>query len=184
MRNLAIVMILALMMVVPVADAAPDAGKTAAAASQPSATASQPAAAPKAAEPKKVADTAAGEPTMPDSVPTDASGAIDAGKKVIEDAKAKKWFAMAAGIIGLLMFGFKTARKKIDAMARIPKRVLWIVVPVLSVAMMLLAKFQDDLSWAAASQVLFSGPSVAFLNDLIKRGVMGKEPSPMKPNVS
>jgi len=29
--------------------------------------------------------------------------------------------------------------------------------------------------------VLFSGPSVAFIHDLLKRGILGKEPSPMKP---
>lgn len=114
------------------------------------------------------------------SVPVNTSEALDAGKEVVAMAKTKQWFAMSAGIIWLLMFLFKTGRKKLDFMAGIPKRVLWIVLPLLSVAAMLLAKFQGDLSWAGAVGVLTSGPSVAFLNDFVKRGVLNKEPTPMK----
>jgi hypothetical protein len=119
------------------------------------------------------------EPTEPKEVPDDASAAIDAGKQMVEDAKAKKWFAFSAGGIWILMFLFKAGRKNINAMKKIPKRALWIAVPLLSVAAMVLAKLQSDLSWGAAVQVLFSGPSVAFLNDLLKRGIAGKTPSPM-----
>lgn len=134
--------------------------------------------------PSPASQPAAGtdEPKDPKEVPTDASGAIDLGKQVIEHGKAKQWFAMSAGIIWLVMFLFKTLRKKIDAMKKIPKRVLWIIVPLLSVAAMILAKLQADLSWGAAVAVLFSGPSVAFLNDFLKRGILNKEPSPMKPS--
>jgi hypothetical protein len=114
------------------------------------------------------------------SVATDTGGAMDQGKQILADAKAKQWFAMSAGIIWLLMFLFKTARKKLTFMQGIPKRVLWIILPLLSVAAMLLAKFQGDLSWAAALSVLTSGPAVAFLNDFVKRGVLNKEPTPMK----
>lgn len=121
--------------------------------------------------------SAAGEPALPPGAPKDGTEAVDAAKKVIEMGKAKQWFGMSAGIIGLLMFLFKRARKSIGFMQRVPKRVLWILVPVLSVAAMVLAKLQADLSWGAALTVLFSGPSVAFLNDLIKRGIAGKEPS-------
>jgi hypothetical protein len=118
-------------------------------------------------------------PTDP-KVPKDAGEALDTGKGVVADAKAKQWFAMSAGIIWLLMFLFKTGRKKLDFMKGIPKRVLWIVLPLLSVAAMLLAKFQGDLSWSAAVGVLTSGPAVAFLNDFVKRGLLNKEPTPMK----
>lgn len=148
---------------------------------QPAAKPSQPTIAAKTATPAKDAKAAADEPIEPEEVPKDAVSAIDAGKKVIEDGKAKRWFAMSAGIIWLLMFLFKTARKRIDVMKKIPKRVLWIIVPLLSVAAMLAAKFQDDLAWGAAMQVLLSGPSVAFLNDFVKRGIVGKELSPMHP---
>jgi hypothetical protein len=115
------------------------------------------------------------EPTEPKEVPKDVSEAIDAGKQLVEQAKAKQWFAFSAGAIWLLMFGFKVVRKK--WFTGMPKRVLWIVVPVLSVAATVLAKLQADLSWGAALTVLASGPSVAFLNDMVKRGIMGKEPT-------
>lgn len=166
---LTIAAVLGLLMAAP-ALAAPDAsGKTDAAVVKvdAKAPASQPA--------------TADEPTDP-NVPKDAGEALDKGKQVVADAKAKQWFAMSAGIIWLLMFLFKTMRKKIDAMKNIPKRVLWIVLPLLSVAAMLLAKFQGDLSWGAAVGVLTSGPAVAFLNDFVKRGLLNKEPSPMKPS--
>lgn len=128
----------------------------------------------------KVVAAPATQPTDP-NVAKDAGEALDQGKQVVADAKAKQWFAMSAGIIWLLMFLFKTARKKLEFMQGIPKRVLWIVLPLLSVAAMLLAKFQGDLSWTAAVGVLTSGPAVAFLNDFVKRGLLNKEPSPMKP---
>jgi hypothetical protein len=112
-------------------------------------------------------------------VPSTTTEAIDSGKEMIGFAKEKKWFAFSAGAIWLLMFLFKLGRKKLDFMKGIPKRALWIAVPILSVAAMLLSKFQADLSWGAAFTVLSSGPSVAFLNDLLKRGLLGKEPSPM-----
>jgi hypothetical protein len=120
-------------------------------------------------------EAAVSQPTEPKEVPKDASGAIDAAKQLVEQGKAKQWFAMSAGTIWLLMFGFKIVRKKF--FPKMAKRVLWFVVPILSVAAMLLSKFQADLSWGAALTVLASGPSVAFLNDLLKRGIMGKEPT-------
>lgn len=142
------------------------------------------------AEPTKKADTkiepattkaAASQPTdepvMPPEVPKDGSAAIDAAKSLIDQAKAKQWFAFSAGGIWLLMFLFKLGRKNLEFMKKIPKRALWIIVPLLSVAAMVLSKFQADLSWSAAVAVLASGPSVAFLNDLVKRGLLGKEPS-------
>lgn len=122
------------------------------------------------------------EPAMPKEVAKDAGQAIDQGKGLIEFAKAKQWFAFSAGAIWLLMFLFKLGRTYVGFMQKIPKRVLWIVVPVLSVVAMLLAKFQGDLSWGAAIAVLTSGPSAAFLNDFVKRGLLNQEPSPMKPS--
>jgi hypothetical protein len=105
--------------------------------------------------------------------------AISTGKQIAELAKTKQWFAMSAGVIWLFMFLFKLGRKKVSFMKKIPKRALWVMVPVLSVAAMVLTKLQTDLSWSAAVTVLSSGPSVAFLNDLLKRGILGKEPSPV-----
>jgi len=119
------------------------------------------------------------EVPVPPEVPTDAASAMSMAKKLIEQAKAKRWLGFSAGAIWLFMFLFKLGRKNWSLMQKIPKRVLWIVVPLLSVGAMVLAKLQADLSWGAAWVVITSGPSVAFLNDLIKRGVMGKEPSPV-----
>ena len=119
---------------------------------------------------------AADEPAYPPEVPATASGAIDTGQKVVQDAGAKKWFGFSAGVIWLLMFVFKWARKSLDFMQAIPKRILYIAVPLLSVIAMLLARFQGELSWAAALGVLSSGPVVAFANDFFKRGILGKEP--------
>jgi hypothetical protein len=125
-----------------------------------------------------VAEPATDVPTDP-KVPADPGAALDMGKGVIADAKAKQYFTMSAGIIWLIMFLFKTGRKTIGFMKKIPKRVLWVVLPILSVGAMLLSKFQGDLSWAAAVGVLTSGPCVAFLNDFVKRGLLNKEPTPM-----
>lgn len=114
---------------------------------------------------------------MPSDVPADTKAAVNLGKQAIEHAKAKQWFAFSAGMIWILMFIFKFFRKRIPMMQRINKRWLYIIVCLLSVIAMLLTKFQTDLSWGAAITVLFSGPSVAYANDLLKRGILGKEPS-------
>jgi len=121
------------------------------------------------------ATAATDEPVVPDQVPKDVGEAIDSGKKLVEQAKAKQWFAFSAGVIWFVMFLIKFGRKRLDFMKKIPKRALWIIVPVLSVAAMVLSKLQADLSWNAAVAVLFSGPAAAFVNDFIKRGLLGKE---------
>lgn len=117
------------------------------------------------------------DPTFPEEVPESGGAAFDKGKQLVELAKAKEWFALSAGIIWLIMFLLKQGRKHIGFMKKMPKRALWIVVPVLSIVAMILTKLQAGLSWGAAVAVLFSGPSVAFMNDFVKRGVMGKEPT-------
>jgi hypothetical protein len=127
----------------------------------------------------KAAATQPAEPTEPAEVPKTGKEALEKGKELIELVKAKKWFAFSAGAIWIFMFLLKVGRKTLGFMKKIPKRALWIIVCLLSVAAMVLAKLQADLSWGAAVGVLFSGPSVAFLNDLVKRGLLGKEPSPM-----
>lgn len=110
---------------------------------------------------------------MPDQVPKDAGEAIDKGKEIIEFAKAKNWWGMSAAIIWLLMFVLKL----VGLFKKIGKRWAYIIVPVLSVAAMLLSKFAGDLSWGAAVAVLTSGPTAALLNDFVKRGILNKEPS-------
>lgn len=117
------------------------------------------------------------DPAMPPDVPKTPGEAMTAAKDLLDMAKAKQWFGFSAGAIWLFMFLFKFGRKNLDFMKKIPKRALWIMVPILSIAAMVLSKLQADLSWGAAFAVLFSGPSVAFLNDMVKRGVMGKEPA-------
>lgn len=109
-----------------------------------------------------------------DDTPPDIKGAIDMTKKVIDQIKAKQWFAFSAGMIWIIMFVLKFFRKRIPMMQKINKRWLYITVCLLSVVAMLLTRFQAELSWEAAITVLFSGPSVAYLNDLLKRGILGK----------
>jgi len=130
-----------------------------------------------------VPDGAAGaqDPQYPDEVADDFAGALDSAKGAVEQLRAKQWFAFSVTVIWLLMFLFKTARKSFDFMKGIPKRVLWILVPLLSIAAMILAKLQADLSWGAAVEVLLSGPVAAFANDLVKRGILDRDPSPMGP---
>lgn len=121
------------------------------------------------------------DPYYPDEVAKDFGEALASAKDAVEQASAKKWLGFSAVVIWLLMFVFKTARKSFDFMKGIPKRVLWILVPLLSIAAMLLAKLQADLSWGAAVEVLLSGPVAAFANDLVKRGILDRDPSPMGP---
>ena len=117
------------------------------------------------------------EPTYPKEVPDTLGGAVTQGSDLVEKAKTKQWFAFSAGIIWLIMFLVKWGRKNLAFMQAIPKRALWVILPVLSIAALVLAKFQGDLSWASAIDVGTSGPLMAYLNDFFKRGVMGKEPS-------
>jgi hypothetical protein len=110
---------------------------------------------------------------MPTKVPTDVSGAIDLAKDTFKAGKAKNWWLMSAGIIWLLMFGLKVAK----LFKKMGKRWAYITVGALSLASMLLAKFGGGVSWEAAIAVLTSGPFMAFANDFVKRGILGKEPS-------
>lgn len=111
--------------------------------------------------------------SMPDEVPDNPSEALAAVKKGVEFAKTKNWWGMSAVIIFVLMFILKAA----GVFKKIGKRWAYIVVPVLSLAAMVLAKFAGDLSWGSAIAVLTSGPAMAALNDVVKRGVLGKEHS-------
>ena len=110
---------------------------------------------------------------MPTEVPKDASGAIDLAKDTFNAGKAKNWWLMSAGIIWLLMFVMKIA----GLFKKIGKRWAYISVGVLSMAAMLLAKFGGGASWEAAVALMTSGPFMAFANDFIKRGILGKEPT-------
>jgi hypothetical protein len=115
----------------------------------------------------------------PTSQPT-TSEIVKGAKDLVQFGNAEQWFSFSAGAIWLFMSLFKLGRKRLKFMQRIPKRVLWILVPLLSVVAMVLGKLQADLSWNAAIATLLSGPAAAFLNDLVKRGLLGKSPSPMK----
>jgi hypothetical protein len=65
--------------------------------------------------------------------------------------------------------------KSFGLFKKIGKRWSYLLVPLLSVAAMLLSKFAGGLSWETAFLTLTSGPVAALLNDFIKRGVLGKE---------
>ena len=109
---------------------------------------------------------------LPKEVPQDLGGAVDLAKDAFQAGAAKNWWLMSASIIWLLMFGLKMG----GLFDKIGRRWAYILVPVLSLAAMLLSKFAGDLSWAAAAAVLTSGPSAALMNDFVKRGILAKEP--------
>lgn len=115
---------------------------------------------------------------MPDEVPKTPGEVIEQTKKVIETVKAKQWFAVSAGVIWILLFLIKLGRDKLDFMKKMSRRWLYIIVGGLSVAAFLLARFQQEMSLSSALTVLMSGPAAAFLNDFIKRGILGKEQTP------
>lgn len=114
---------------------------------------------------------------FPDSVPDSPEEAVQMAQRGVEYAKAKNWWGLSAIVIFVAMFIMKAA----GLFRKIGKRWAYIVVPSLSLIAMVLAKFAGGLSWAAAAAVLTSGPAMAALNDLVKRGVMAKEiKTPMK----
>jgi hypothetical protein len=110
---------------------------------------------------------------MPDGVPDSPEEAMQMAQKGVEYVKAKNWWGLSAIAIFIAMFVMKAA----GLFKKIGKRWAYIVVPSLSLIAMVLAKFAGGLSWAAAAAVLTSGPAMAVLNDFVKRGVMGKEPT-------
>ena len=114
---------------------------------------------------------------LPKEAPKDAKEAVKMGQEAISMTKAGNWFGFSSLAIWILMFLLKV----FGLFQKIGKRWAYIIVPVLSVAAMLLAKFAGDLSWTAALAVLTSGPVAALANDFVKRGVLGKEPkTPVK----
>lgn len=115
--------------------------------------------------------------STPSAVPDSPEEAMQMAQKGVEYAKAKNWWGLSAIVIFVSMFVMKTA----GLFKKIGKRWAYIIVPSLSLIAMVLAKFAGGLSWAAAAAVLTSGPAMAVLNDLVKRGFMGKDPAtPMK----
>lgn len=124
----------------------------------------------------KVVSTDAGV-ALPVGTPGDMSEAVDKVKDIISLGKAKNFWGMSAGIIFVVMFILKL----FNLFKYIGKRWSYVIVGVLSVAAMLLTKFAAGVSWEGAILVLTSGPSMGYLSDLVKRGILGQEPStPMK----
>jgi hypothetical protein len=121
----------------------------------------------KAAAAKKTAE----EITLPPQVPKNVDEALGMARDGFNAGKAKNWWGMSAIGIWLLMFILKLFK----VFKKIGKRWAYILVPALSIVAMLLSKFAGDLSWAGAIAILTSGPTVALLNDMVKRGVLAKE---------
>lgn len=120
----------------------------------------------------------ASQPVAPTSQPTTVDEAIEQAKTGVAFAKAKNWFGMASAAIFIIMFVLGNVVKLWE---KIGKRYALICVASLSLVAMLLAKFAGGVSWEAAWLVLTSGPATALLNDLVKRGILGREPTtPMR----
>lgn len=126
--------------------------------------------APKAAAP-------ASQPVVPTAPPTTAGEAIEQVQTGIAFVKARNWWGVSAIAIFLIMFGLKFT----TLYDKMGKRAAYIISAVLSVAAMLLARFAGGVSWEAAWVVLTSGPAMGALSDLVKRGILGREPeTPIK----
>lgn len=110
---------------------------------------------------------------LPDKVPEDIGGAIGTASSIIKAAKLKNWWLASAGVIWLVMF----IMKALGLFQRIGKRWAYIVVGLLSMAAMLASKFGGGVSWEAAMAVMTSGPFMAYSNDLVKRGLLAREPT-------
>lgn len=124
--------------------------------------------------PAKKATAPTSQPVkMPARVPTDVGGAITLAKDTFKAGKAKNWWLMSAGIIWIIMFLLKLFK----LFKKMGKRWAYLTVAGLSMAAMLTAKFGAGVSWEAAVAVLTSGPFMAFGNDFVKRGILGREPS-------
>lgn len=124
-------------------------------------------------EVKAPASQPASQPVIefPDGVPQNLDEALEAAKQGVEFAKAKNWWGLSALAIFIAMFLMKT----LGLFRKIGKRWSYVTVGGLSIAAMLLTKFAGGVSWGAAVAVLTSGPVMALLNDIVKRGVLGKE---------
>jgi len=102
--------------------------------------------------------------------PATAGEALEAGKKAMDMVKAKNWLGFSALAILVLVWILKTVIGKfIDS-----KRWLYITVPLLGVAAMLLSAFAGGVSWENAWLVLSSAPVAALASDFVKRGILNK----------
>jgi hypothetical protein len=128
--------------------------------------ASQPAAAPTPSEPQTTAE------------------AVASAKLGLEYVKARNWLGASSIAIWLAIFALKLTK----VFERIGKRWLYIILPVLGIAAMLLSALAGGVSWEAAWMVLGSAPVAALASDFVKRGVLAQEPTtpinaPTKPGV-
>jgi len=118
-----------------------------------------------AAEVKKEQPKAVLQPTEPQS-PTEAVSAV---KGAVAAAQQGQWWYCSAAAVFVLMFILKMA-------GLLAKMGRWkhVIVPVLSVAAMLLARFQGGVSWEAAIAVLTSAASTAALEEAWSHGILQK----------
>jgi hypothetical protein len=93
--------------------------------------------------------------------------------------KAKAWWLLSALSIFLIMLVLKLA----GLFKKIGKKASWWVVGGLTVVAGLLFAFDSQgFSWGTFTGFLTAGPTVAWIRDWIKKGVLGKgESTPLKP---
>ena len=116
--------------------------------------------------PAVVAPVLPGEPQTP-------AAALESARQGLEFAKAKNWWGLSSIIILVLVWVLKLTK----VFEKIGRRWLYILVPGLGVIAMLLAALAGGVSWGAAWLVLTSAPCAALLSDLVKRGILGQEPT-------
>lgn len=108
--------------------------------------------------------------------PTTMQEATDAVKQGLAFVTARNWLGLAAVLIFIIMFALRSIKfGGQNIFEKFGKRWAYIIVPLLSIAAMVLANLAGGVSWSAVWIVLASGPAGAMLNDLVKRGILGQE---------
>lgn len=104
--------------------------------------------------------------------PTSADEAMDAGKDFVGALKAKRWwFASAVGIF-LLLFILGVFK----LWAKIGTTWAWVAVGVLSLAAGVFAAFdKGGFSWSTLLGYMTAGPTIAWLRDFVKDGLLKKK---------
>lgn len=176
MARKTILTLLFLQLFLPLALAEPPPAATPrAAASQPAVTPSPPPATAEEAVAKAKATLdkgKAGQLPAPQAIET-ADQALVAALAALQAAQGRQWWLLAGLAVSLLMFLIKLVLQKKGLWDKLGKW-KYALVPIMSVLATLLAAFQGGVSWATALGVFTSSNTMATLQVLYDRVLMGR----------
>lgn len=99
-------------------------------------------------------------------------------QSLIEAIKAKKWWAVGAAAVFLIML----ALQMLGLFVKMGKKVTWIVTGALSVVAAVLLTFSESgFSWSAFIGFLTAGPTIAWARGFVKKVFLTKEEKPAEP---